>query len=353
MSSDSLFGRIQCMHTAPSLEVLSSMLEGALQDIACLGGRPPHKVSGLEKLARTIQKDLNFLKAMSSHGWIPCTSQPCLGRTDPELPVFDAQDLQAEKRSHTSGVTMQSVCPTDEASTVPQPTHPISSHPQQHSASIASTLQPHSSASQAQLQGILNNLRGFSGELLTAAIAPGVTAVRQRFSRPPPITQHSTATPLHAAEHHTTTCGTGCGSSTCNAAAESCSATRECPAPESGPSSSTTHADLRQPCLTIDTSSACSCPATASTAIHSNSTVPLHIPPHSAAALARVPQPPVNVKASKGSSRSVEVDVVANDGCTWIEVKNQESFGLGSSHFTGTACLFSGRKARLAKDTEA
>ncbi|MEW5297736.1 MAG: hypothetical protein WDW36_000921 [Sanguina aurantia] len=44
------------------------------------------------------------------------------------------------------------------------------------------------------------------------------------------------------------------------------------------------------------------------------------------------------MKASKGSSsRSVEADVVANDGCTWIEVKNQESFGLGSSHFTGGA----------------
>ena len=45
------------------------------------------------------------------------------------------------------------------------------------------------------------------------------------------------------------------------------------------------------------------------------------------------------VQVPCSSSTAVEVDVVAQGGSAWIEVKNQELFGLESVHWTGTATV--------------
>lgn len=333
-TTQNFFGCIESMPCAPTVELLSQLLEEALQRIGCLVLEKPD-ITGLDKLARTIRRDHTFVGSMSSlvqrqqHLYIPASAeqplpiQPAL--CDPARQGSPHQNPHAVLSGlhHTCCASNPPVefsphmptcsptaCPPHAANQTPQ------AQPHEQTLIPCQNQQPLVPASQAQLQGILNNLRGFVGELLAATTAPGVIAVRHRFARSPTPNQpnqngHTITT------HLTLNCTPSCTDAGSISGSTSTSAV------------AAAHVQLNSA-----TPSSFPGPPYSCADSHSSGTRPFQDQVLSCSGQPTLPVVPASKATGKGA-RSVEVDVVANDGCTWIEVKNQESFGLGSSHFAG------------------
>jgi hypothetical protein len=133
------------------------------------------------------------------------------------------------------------------------------------------------------LQGVANNAQGLGAELDVAESAPGVTAVSRRFW----------AAPLQRAA------GAACLSPTYMRALLPCEHTVD----------GDWSARLEQPSSTADTS-------------------PLHALAGPEQGLGRGPD---------DTTASCEVDVIAQQGHAWVEVKSHGPFGVHSTHWLGSA----------------
>ncbi|WIA28795.1 hypothetical protein OEZ86_011325 [Tetradesmus obliquus] len=208
---------------------------------------------------------------------------------------------------------------------------------QQGSSEQQADLEQFGGLTESRLQGIINNLRGFHGELMALHEAPGVVAVCKKFSSEPPkvwapscnVTQKpraggSSSSPV-AADGEADAAGdsgyssdsSAYGSSPASAGSSGVFALKG-----TGTSSHGTGGQQQQ-----------QLPASKRTYRRSNDE--LQQGPAS-------PQNGSNVNAAAAAAAGsesllVEVDVVAHEGLTWIEVKNQELFGLDSVHWQGSS----------------
>ena len=126
----------------------------------------PH-VENVEKVARRIRGDLAFVDR-----------------------VLLAPPPAAAPVSTSEGETSPSHCTSQPKLSLGSATPPeglsgdqsYASHVHQPQATVASAIAPSSSpAEYARIQGIVNNLRGFEGELMAARLAPGVISLAKRF----------------------------------------------------------------------------------------------------------------------------------------------------------------------------
>uniref|UniRef100_A0A383WBF6 DUF1308 domain-containing protein n=1 Tax=Tetradesmus obliquus TaxID=3088 RepID=A0A383WBF6_TETOB len=211
---------------------------------------------------------------------------------------------------------------------------------QQGSSEQQADLEQFGGLTESRLQGIINNLRGFHGELMALHEAPGVVAVCKKFSSEPPkvwapscnMTQKpraggSSSSPV-AADGEADAAGdsgyssdsSAYGSSPASAGSSGVFALKG-----TGTSSHGTGGQQQQ-----------QLPASKRTYRRSNDE--LQQGPASPQNGSNVNAAAAAAAAAAGSeSLLVEVDVVAHEGLTWIEVKNQELFGLDSVHWQGSS----------------
>ena len=149
------------------------------------------------------------------------------------------------------------------------------------------------------LQGVTNNLRGFRGEMMALAEAPGVVAVCKKFRSAATTATLTTDEQLQAQllldNDSSSSDGSEAGSPR---AASPWNSLPLANTTNSSSSSGSPASSLQQPGRSSSPRARCSSPR----------------------------QVPV---------LQVEVDVVADEGLTWIEVKNQELFGVASGHYVG------------------
>lgn len=149
-------------------------------------------ISGTENFLRTVQRDLNFARQfpcnpLSAPTNAPTTdSPPCMPAAETEPPP----DPSSNGALHGPSNGIEYPLP---AAAIDGPADPALEFEQGvgsgnglgapsgvplEAGEAAIELQ----ASQGQLQGLINNLGGFQAELDAAREAPGVTAIRKRFS---------------------------------------------------------------------------------------------------------------------------------------------------------------------------
>lgn len=169
------------------------------------------------------------------------------------------------------------------------------------------------------LQGVTNNLRGFRGEMMALREAPGVVAVCRKFRAPATAGEGASQLQQHASQLDSDSSSSSSGSY--GSDVESPRAGRR----------------LTPDGMVVSL-------ASFSPSHSSGLADPLQLPAQYAPATGNRSSRSQRSDRSSSSSSSrpaapavlqVEVDVVADDGLTWIEVKNQELFGVASAHFVG------------------
>lgn len=162
----------------------------------------------------------------------------------------------------------------------------------------------HHQLKRGRLQGIVNNLRGFHGEIMAMQEAPGVVAVCKRFNAPGPM---PAAAPAFTPQH------TGNRQIGIFPADETVINSDEPPCPS----------------LAADTNVVPNAQRSSTADRNGSSTQDA-------------------AQRHDHCDVLVEVDVVAAGGSAWIEVKNQERFGLESVHWCGAAGRGKGLQQQVA-----
>ncbi|KAG2446749.1 hypothetical protein HYH02_008310 [Chlamydomonas schloesseri] len=165
-----------------------------------------------------------------------------------------------------------------------------------------------------RVQGIVNNLRGFQGELLAAQLAPGVVGVLRRF------TAHRCGAPAGSAPAGSAAAG-GAPAGSAPAGSAAAAAASAAAVGQKRPLEGSS-ADRAAP----DVEAGAGRGAALSTADQQQ-------PKQQQQQQQQPKQQPK--QQGKAEALVAEVDVVAQGGHAWIEVKNQEAFGLESVHWTG------------------
>ncbi|GAX81285.1 hypothetical protein CEUSTIGMA_g8717.t1 [Chlamydomonas eustigma] len=167
----------------------------------------------------------------------------------------------------------------------------------------------------SKIQGIVNNIRGFQGELLAAHAAPGVVGLMKRFS----ISKEE------AAQLSSTLSQEDSGSQRkrMRLQPENLGTTTKCPSLDS--------ANASLDSANVSTSFSSSGPMVERPQDDID-----RLQSSSTASASGALSDWCTEKLLKGKKKlEVEVDVIAQDGSAWIEVKSQEIFGLESIHWTG------------------
>ncbi|GIM13015.1 hypothetical protein Vretimale_16210 [Volvox reticuliferus] len=345
-------GNLGLCEMLPSAEELGELLLKAQSVAAALAAQLPH-VTNLDKLARRIRSDLEFVQRCCTHRYGGSNDAVSQGITTSTAAITAATASGGGGNDNIGGDRLLELTPE-------------------------------------RVQGIINNLRGFQGELLAAQTAPGLVGVLRRFqarvvlpseatvvAAPPsdPAAAATAATSIRKGEVAVAVAATGANalSALAGAIATATAATAiggvdrvsavaaaagqkrpladkegdedGCPLPGAGDAL----AAITTPCHPGgdgDGGSSCS-------GGNGRSDDNRRIGNAASAAAAADKESAGGAigrggggGAAKGrgggggggsnaGNVSVEVDVVAQMGHCWIEVKNQETFGLESVHWAG------------------
>eukprot|EP00878_Enallax_costatus_P013004 GHUV01013587.1.p1 GENE.GHUV01013587.1~~GHUV01013587.1.p1 ORF type:complete len:467 (+),score=109.81 GHUV01013587.1:1555-2955(+) len=302
-------GNLKNMDTLPTLQELHDLLQTATASVRAYQQANP-SVQNLNKLANRIKRDLMFIESQKQ----------LLAQQESQL--GELKQAQQDASSSPGGL------------------------------------------GEGRLQGIVNNLRGFHGELLALHEAPGVIAVCQKVSSAPPkiwapacsISQHPAPQSAQSKRQATSTTavadttagllsgqqqdGRGLGDGKQASRAE----------PGVYPGDRADNSDDGVPGFSFDSDSASSeleqrHHHSNGTGVRGTRTYTLFVGAEVTDSSGQMPNQATADSAGAAAPLWVEVDVVANDGLTWIEVKNQERFGLESVHWLGSP----GRSKGLAQ----
>ncbi|GLC33618.1 hypothetical protein PLESTM_000092400 [Pleodorina starrii] len=330
-------GNLGAMEVLPSAEELRALLRKAVAVAGALAVRQPH-VTNLDKLGRRIRSDLEFVQRCCPPAGKPEGAAAAANASD-NVTGGDGGDGSGGGTAGGGG------------------------------GGTAAAIKP-LALTPGRVQGIINNLRGFQGELLAAQLAPGVVGVLRRFqarvvlpteaatssSRRRAADGHAPAGAHPAAAAAAGFAGGVKGSEDAAAAAVAAAPTVVAAAGAVGAVAAAV--GQKRPHADTDTDDGVAGAAAAAAGASSSSIQRVCAPVTAGAAEpggafattagpgakgrrggggAAAAASPAAASAAAAANVSVEVDVVAQEGHCWIEVKNQELFGLESVHWTGAA----------------